>query len=102
MFILLQSVILMSVFFFDFLIFLFFPKSFFFFAWHTISEKKSRQLGATEAGEKLAFMTPEHLAEAAETASNEASRVLASGRGRQMVNKWGHWKHGFKWFQILF
>ena len=26
-------------------------------------------------------MTPEHLAEAAEAASNEASRVLASGRG---------------------
>eukprot|EP00434_Breviolum_minutum_P040510 symbB.v1.2.036000.t1/scaffold4830.1/size34172/2 len=34
---------------------------------------------ASEAGEKLAFMTPEHLAEAAEAASNEASRVLASG-----------------------
>ena len=34
-------------------------------------------------------MTPEHLAEAAEAASNEASRVLASGRGHPTGVAWG-------------
>ncbi|CAJ1358606.1 unnamed protein product, partial [Effrenium voratum] len=34
---------------------------------------------ATEAGEKLAFMTQEQVQEAAEAASNEASRVFAAG-----------------------
>lgn len=40
---------------------------------------------ASDAGLKLAFMTDAHIQEAAETASNEASRVLASGPGPKPV-----------------